>query len=88
MGVYVHISQHFAQAEGAECVAAATAAAAVLEGREAEFEAHLRTKSGDRLWAQVQLRPVRQDGSFNPADNLVRGVAAVGASWAPCWGGL
>ncbi len=76
MGVYVHISQHFAQAEGAECVAAATAAAAVLEGREAEFG------------AQVQLRPVRQDGSFNPADNLVRGVAAVGASWAPCWGGL
>ena len=86
MSMSSHITQHVAQAEGAECAAAAAAAAAVMEGRAAEFEAHLRIKSGERLWAQVQLRPVRQDGSSAPADNLVRGVAAVGSLLGPLLG--
>ena len=59
-----------------------------MGGREADYEAHLKTKSGERLWAQVQLRPVRQDGSSAPADNLVRGVAAVWSPLALCWGGI
>ena len=53
--------------------AVASAAAAVAGGREADFEAQLRTKAGERLWAQVQLRPVCQNGS-TAADNLVRAM--------------
>ena len=49
----------------------AAALAAVARGQEADFEAQLRTKAGERLWAQVQLRPTRQEGS-TAADNLVR----------------
>lgn len=51
--------------------AVAAAAEAVAGGLEADFEAQLRTKAGERLWVQVQLRPVRGGGSA-AAENLVR----------------
>ncbi|KAK9834967.1 hypothetical protein WJX81_000233 [Elliptochloris bilobata] len=59
----------FLEAEGM-AGAVAEASAAVAAGQEAEFEAQLRTKAGEWLWAQVQLRPVRQEGS-TAADNVV-----------------
>lgn len=71
-----------AQAEGME-KAVAAASAAVARGQEADFEAQLRTKAGERLWSQVQLRHVQQNGS-TAADNLVRAARVL--AMRPCSG--
>jgi hypothetical protein len=70
------------QVEGRDGAVAA-AAEAVADGREADFEAQLATKAGERLWVQVQLRPVRHGGSAS-AENLVRPMRPW---WARVFGG-